>query len=461
MTDVPGRPALVARDAEVADLQGLLQGVGEHGPALVLVTGRRGSGTTAVVDALAAGHDGVVLRASAVPWEHDVDLGVLAQLMGTRVPAADPVTAAGLFVDALPGGGGPVLVVVDDVAWADPSSVQALSTAVRHRPDGRFLVVLAGATDDATTPRDTARVLERVDRVVRLGDLSTADVQALAAAHGVGLHPTLADRLRRFTGGRPGPVAALLAEQPPAFWSGHDPVLPAPRALVGDVRCRVAELDDRARSLVEAVAVLGEEPLPVVATLAGTDEPYPALDAAVAAGLVRVAGPAGAPRVGPADPMVRAAVLAGTGAERRGALHRAAAELVDDPVARLLHRVEATPLPDPALADELESLARERAGTGEWASVADLLTRAARLTAEPALREDRLARAFDALVGAGDTQGAAAAVAEVESLRETPLRNAVLGYLAVVRGRPVEAEARLQPGLGPGQHRAATRPPRR
>ena len=80
--------------------------------------------------------------------------------------------------------------------------------------------------------------------------------------------------------------------------------------------------------------------------------------------------------------------------------------------------------------------------TGAWAAAADLLARASRLTDDATLRELRLARAADALVGSGDALAAAALLPEVESLRETPLRNAVLGYLAVVRGRP----ARPRPG---------------
>jgi DNA-binding CsgD family transcriptional regulator len=69
---------------------------------------------------------------------------------------------------------------------------------------------------------------------------------------------------------------------------------------------------------------------------------------------------------------------------------------------------------------------------------------ASRLTPDPLLRDDRLTRSVDALVAAGDCVGAAALVPGVESLRETPLRNDVLAYLAIVRGRAAEAEVRLR-----------------
>lgn len=449
MTDVSSLPMLVARDTELAALQHHLLQAGEHGPGLVLVTGPRGVGATALLRRLAAEHrrghpgrgPGRCLWATAVPWEQDVELGVLGQLRGEPVEAGDPVTVARGFVERLDRSGPPTLVVVDDAVWSDAASLQVLSTAVRHHPTGRFLVVLA-ATEEAT-PRGTAAVLDRVAERVRLAPLAVAGVQALAAAHGAPLHPTMADRLCRFTDGRPGAVVELVAGLPRSFWSSYDPQFPAPASVAADVAARLDQLTPGARALVEAAAVLGESPLPVAAGLAGLPDPLPAVDEAVSSTLLVTVTGRGGTRLRLRDPMTTAAVLETVGPRRCADLHRTAADLVDDPVARLGHLVAATPLPDPGLADEIESLAVRRAATGEWATVSDLLARAARLTADPRIREDRLARSFDALVGAGDTEGAAAAVAEVESLRETPLRNAVLGYLAIVRGRPGEAESRL------------------
>jgi len=104
----------------------------------------------------------------------------------------------------------------------------------------------------------------------------------------------------------------------------------------------------------------------------------------------------------------------------------------------------ATPTPDPALADDVDRLAHQRGAEGAWAQAANLFRDASRLTPDPPLRDDRLTRSVDALVAAGDCMGAAALVPAVESLRETPLRNAVLAYLAIVRGRAAEAEVRLR-----------------
>ena len=184
--------------------------------------------------------------------------------------------------------------------------------------------------------------------------------------------------------------------------------------------------------------------LPQAVALAGLGDPLPALDDATRSGLLTATERRRATYLSLPDPMRAAAVRATLGPRRLAEAHLAAAEIVHDPAVRLGHLVDASPLPDPALADELEALATERAGTGAWAAAADLLAGSARLTADAGQREDRLVRSVDALVGAGDSLGAAALIPEVESMRETPLRNAVLGYLAVVRGRPGEAEDRLR-----------------
>src|SRR5262249_60472424 len=68
---------------------------------------------------------------------------------------------------------------------------------------------------------------------------------------------------------------------------------------------------------------------------------------------------------------------------------------------------------------------------------------ATRLPVAWLLRDVGRSRWVAALVAAGDCAGAAALVPAVESLRETPLRNAVLAYLAIVRGRATEAQVRL------------------
>lgn len=436
-------PVLIAREAELADLDQLMARVGELGPAQAVVTGSPGSGRTSLVTSYAAWH-GAALTARGAAWEAGVELGVVSQLLGTSGLPADLLDVAGLLAERAGGTTErPGLVVVDDAAVADPASLQALSTAVHHHRDRPFLVLLVTSVGEAAPT--TAALLDAVRDGVVVPPLDARGVQEVAAAHGVALHASLAERLRVHTGGLPAHVVRLVEELPRDTWASFDPELPAPSVVAADVDARVRALEPDVAALVEAVCVLGKgTSVAEAARLAGTADPLAALDGAVAAGLLRVSERRRAHTLAPADPMVAAAVLARLGPRRTAEWHERAATVEADPAARLLHRVAATVLPDPTLADELEDLALQQAATGSWAAAADLLARASRLTEEVTLRELRLARAVDALVGSGDTLAAVTLLPEVESLRETPLRNAVLGYLAVVRGRPAEAETWLR-----------------
>ena len=435
-------PVLIARETELAALEQHLVRVGEHGPRQVVVIGGTGSGRSSLVERFVAAH-GAAHTARGAEWEADRPYAVLAQLLGRQDIPADPFAAAAVLADNVGGTPDrPGLVVVDDAAWSDVASLRAISSAVHHHRDRPYLVVLVTTT--AQPVAGTAQLLDAVrDRVV-VHPLDARGVQDLAAAHGVPLHASLAERLRAHTGGLPAPVAALIDELPRSTWAAFDPELPAPAAVTARVAGQLGACSATARALVEAVCVLGPEAsLAEAAALAGLDDPLPALDEAVSSTLVHITERRRARVLAAVDPMVAAAVRATLGPRLLAESHRRAATVVADPVRQLGHRVAATALPDPSLADALEELARERASEGAWAATADLLAQASRLTADGNLREHRLARAVDALVGAGDTLAAVTLLPEVESLRETPLRNAVLGYLAIVRGRPAEAETRL------------------
>ena len=142
-------------------------------------------------------------------------------------------------------------------------------------------------------------------------------------------------------------------------------------------------------------------------------------------------------------PLVQAAVYEHVAPTSRVRLHRSAAELVDDAGAALRHRVAATTPPDAALAADLDAFARLEMRWGAWASAASALVEASRMSPEREQREQRLLRAIDAIVSAGDLLQASAFARDVARFEPGPLRDAALGYLAVLRGRVSEAESLL------------------
>jgi DNA-binding CsgD family transcriptional regulator len=237
----------------------------------------------------------------------------------------------------------------------------------------------------------------------------------------------------------------MLAEMPERRWRAWDPSLPPPRAFAAQVQRRLQACTPPTRHLVEAVAVLGTTaPLGSVSVLADVDDVMSALDEASTVGLLQVRDEIGIREVGFPHPLVQAAVYEQLGARRRVELHRAAARVVEDEGALLRHRVLATTPPDPDLAAELDGFARREAAVGAWAGAVWALVEGSNLSADRRQHEERLLRAVDASVGAGDLIQAEAFARDVASFGPGPWRDAALGYLAVLRGRPGEAEHLLR-----------------
>jgi ATP/maltotriose-dependent transcriptional regulator MalT len=441
---------LVDRESELGDLEQQLLEVAEHGAVILVVEGVGGVGRSTLLRDLAQrqargpGPSGL-LWASAVSWETERPYAVLTQLLGGVELPTDPFAAADTLAADLSGRDGPTLVVVDDAHWCDAASLQALATLVRHHGELPVLVVLTRPTDLLDVDPVARDLVNRIpDRVMTLGPLNAAAIGTLAARRGLSLHPSLAQHLSIHTSGIPRHVVALLEELPAETWIGSSPVLPAPSYTEARVRRLLDGCRPDVRALVEAVAIL-EPPvaLPEAAALVEVDSVLEALDDCQRLFLLCSVERLGSLVLTLPDPMIRAAVLTAMGPARRSAMHARAALVVEDRGAALSHAGAAAALPDADLAEQLDALSRERSGEGAWGTAADLLIRASRVTVDRGLREDRLVRAVDALVGAGDAPAAMSFTAEVEGLRETPMRNAVLGYLAIIRGRPGEAETRL------------------
>lgn len=421
----------VGRDDELNELTRRCTRTASAGADVIAVVGPSGIGKSALLRELASRPG--ALWAQAAPWESGDDAAVLRQLLQSDVPA-DPGAAAEMLAARM--GEEPQFVLVDDCEYADPVSVQALANLVRRHRDLPVLVVLA------MTAPCAARSPELATAQLHLEGLDSLAVSTLAVGRGRALHPSMVDELTRHTGGNPRDVIALLDEVPAAVWAQPEVQLPAPRRVVAELGDRLQRCGAGGHALVKALAVLEDDAtLDEVAQLAQLDDPLTAIDDAAAAGLVTTSN---GHQVRLRDPLTRAAMLEVMGAYAAAEAHRRAAKIVTDPARQLGHRVAATPTADPALADEVDQLALTRGAEGAWAQAAGLFREASRLTADPLLRDDRLTKSVDALVAAGDCLSAASMIPAIESLRETPLRNAVLGYLAILRGRAAESDIRLR-----------------
>lgn len=432
------RARCVGRDAELGAIADELVRA-RSGVRWVSVTGDPGIGTSTLLREVAHATDATVFAATALEAEQGMAGAVLAQLLQqepTAVPAMAEALLARVSSEAVS------LVVIDDAHLADDESWETLTGILARHRDLRVLVV-AGAT--ARFASDTLQN-RFFDNELRLGGLDAEAVSEIVHDRGIILHPSMREDLWRHTMGNPRDLIGLLDESPRALWSQPGGDLPAPEHVRADIRARLDACPDDGRRLIEAFAVLDDgQSLTVAAALAEAEDTFAAADHALATGLLTRSADLAPAQVGLAlrSPLVRAAVIDAMGLQATADAHRRAAEIVPDPVARLHHRVAATPDADPALADELDELARARAAEGAWREAATLLRQSSRITQEGLKSDERVTRSVDALLSAGDCSAAATLIPSVESLRETPLRNATLAYLAILRGRATEAEVRL------------------
>src|SRR5918993_338818 len=402
---VPDNAApFVGRHSEIALLRAELATVRAGQPRLVLVDGPAGIGKSAVLDHfLSEETDLTVLRATGEQWEAFVAFGVADQLMrragvsnsrllasrNRSLPAEEPVGVGVRILESLEDleQKAPVVIVIDDAHWADVDSLRALLFVVRRLVGERVLTVLAQRSEEA--PR--------------------------------------------------------LPEMPEERWRTWEPVLPAPGAFAMRVVARLDACSPAARRLVEAAAVLGgATSLNTAAALAEVTHPVDPLDEAVDLNLLQLRADSGVRDVTFSHPLVQAAVYEQLGPAGRVRLHSVAAGLVDDEASALRHRVMAVTPPDPELVSDLDAFARRQATVGAWSGAAWALVEGSRLSPDRTSREQRLLRAVDAMTGAGDLIQAEAFAREAVAFAPGPLRNAALGYLAVLRGQPVEAERLLR-----------------
>ena len=392
-------------------------------PTVVVLEGAAGIGKTALANQLVSGLEGFTLwRASADESEQGLAYGIVEQLCGgiggTSADAAADVggrlTSALLAAQA----DAPVVVLADDVQWADLPSVQVLLFAARRLHEARVLMVLI-ARDDADERLDKFRRLAASEPAcrLRLGGLSVGELVELATATGwggeAGLPRRAARRLRDHTGGSPLHAAALLEELPPDMILSGDE-LPPPRDVAGAVAARLERCTDDACRLVAAAAVLGEHcRLMVAAALAGLPEPLVALTEATGERLLVANHQPGMVTINFPDRLVWAAAYAATGPVDRARLHAQAVDLVDDPPRRLRHRAAATVGCDAQLADELASQALADLVAGDPQAAASHLLVASRLSPDDQRRARHTLLQAECLARAGDLDDARRVIASV------------------------------------------------
>jgi DNA-binding CsgD family transcriptional regulator len=377
---VADRGPFVGRDVERARILGALDRARAGSGGLVLVAGPAGIGKTRTVEESLDGAPSAVVWGRCVddpgapplwPWRGvlrarpEVAAAVGGALAAVdRTPdATDPEVARFRFVSAAaealvgsaePGG---LVVVLEDLHWADPTSVRLLRHLAGELHRSRLLVV--GTYRDPAGPHGAVLfdalpdLLRRPGAdLVELPPLAEDDVRRyLAAVVGTSAAPATVHGVHRRCGGNP-LYLRVLAE------GGGDPACDgsASAALRHAVRTALGGLPPDAVGLLAVAAVLGEEVRPaLLAAVTGRPEQevHRALDAAVRAGVL-AAVPDAPGRRRFAHAVVRDGIYADLPPSDREALHRRVAEAweatvgVDDTTAGVVagHWLRASADPD-------------------------------------------------------------------------------------------------------------------
>jgi DNA-binding SARP family transcriptional activator len=324
-TPLPGEPSLhlplIGRVAELERARAELRGAGPGRGHVVAVLGEAGIGKTRLIEEITAGaaRDGhrliqgrahpseqilpfglwvTALRGSqaldepetlkglAAPWRQE--LARLFPELGTRTSGARSgiddhlriFEAVGELLDLL-ARKQPLAVVLEDVHWADQTSLRLVAFLARRLRGERVSLLLTARVEEVDLSPFTRGILAELAREPGLAEIGLAPlardetwelVRALAGRAGGAADPALEERVWRASEGNPLVVVETmrtLHERGPAALGDDLPIPEGVRRILGE---RLDRLSERPREVVGVAAVIGREfDLGILQEAAGLD----------------------------------------------------------------------------------------------------------------------------------------------------------------------------------------------
>jgi DNA-binding CsgD family transcriptional regulator len=316
-TDSSGPPLLVGRERELAVLRQHLDAALKGHGSLVLINGEAGIGKTALAEAVcreASEQDALTLigrcydLGETPPYGPWTDLFALYQASDEAPPLPSAFAAHG-STSAIPSQETliahvrdflravamrrPLVLVIDDLHWADRASLDLLRFAARGLASLSLLIIATYRADEVTDQHPLAHLLPTLIREANAARLSVprlteGDVQILVARR----YPLAERDQRRFVAyllergeGNPffiGEVLHTLEEigvlrsQGGTWTLGDLQEVRVPSLVRQVIRSRLARLTEDAQRLLAIAALIGQEvPLALWATITGESEETP------------------------------------------------------------------------------------------------------------------------------------------------------------------------------------------
>ena len=365
---------LVGRAEELGSLGNLLEALDGRGPAAVEVLGEPGIGKTRLLAELAdraAAHGHLVFSGTASELERDLPFGVFVDALDEYLEGLEPHLFGALDDDVRNGlanifpslsgfatrrgaafrherhrghravrellerltATNPLVLVLDDVHWADTASIELLGSLLRRPPQAAVLLVLAHRPRQA--PERLAPALEPARRAGTLARVELDPLTRVEAAEllGTAVDEATAASLYDDSGGNPfylEQLARVVERTPAAVMPLHSPAdLEIPPLVAAALAAELALLPDQARLVLRGAAVAGDPFDPELATAAAAVGEASALEAVDELLRFDVIRETGVPRrFRFRHPLVRRAVYeSAPGGWRLGAHERSAAAL--------------------------------------------------------------------------------------------------------------------------------------
>jgi DNA-binding CsgD family transcriptional regulator len=368
-------PPLIGRDRELAILESALDRAREHHGGALILDGEAGIGKTRLaLELRARAQEAGVLVAAATCYESgwsppfalwsvaveeigrealeeqpDARLSVLFEAMPElrdartveRPPMLSPEEARVRATDAVArlllgvAERQPLLLVLDDLQWADRASLDVLAYVARFLASAPLLVLGTYRAGEVDLEHPLARSLGELDRHgacirVPLGPLGDGDALALVECLAGTVSAPLAGKIVEEAGGHPFFITEVVRH---LLDEGRDlsiaTELGIPQSIRHAVATRLARLAPQTRRLL-AVAAAFTRPFEFSVLAAMTDlneeELLSALDEALRAQLLRSAGQE---RYEFSHALVRRTLYDGIGPSRRARLHRRVAQALE------------------------------------------------------------------------------------------------------------------------------------